>query len=69
MITHFNRNPNLQASYWHNLQYKTKDEMVLLSNKLIAEVIKLFWNEVMNKLNNDTKVMILFRIKWSNGNI
>lgn len=43
--------------------------MVLLSNKLIAEVIKLIWNEVMNKLNNDTKVMILFRIKWSNGNI
>lgn len=53
---------------WHNFTY-TLAHIILLDHYWITKAVDLFWIDVMNKLTPEQKVMILFRIKWSDGSI
>lgn len=58
----------MKLKTWHNYSYSL-DQIILLDNHWIAKALDLFWKEVMNKLTPEQKVIILFRVKWSDGSM
>lgn len=61
-------NPSLNVGTWHNYKISMPN-IIQLNNLLISKVFNIFWADVMNKITSDNKIMILFRIKWSDGSI
>lgn len=65
---HSLKNPPLNVGTWHNYKISMPN-IIQLNNLLISKIFNIFWAEVMNKITSDIKIMILFRIKWSDGSI
>lgn len=60
-----NMNKNLIPGKFHNLSFDIKD--VFLNKNVIDKYLSLFWNSIMNQLNEQTYVLISFRLLYITG--
>jgi hypothetical protein len=51
---------------WTNKEYKL-DSSILLPELIVNKFTKLFWNEVVDKIDNNQHILVLFRIKYTNN--
>src|SRR6266498_3285900 len=52
---------------WVNKEYKL-DSSIIISDIIVNKYIDIFWNDIMNKLDNKQYILLLFRIKFINSN-
>jgi hypothetical protein len=57
---------NSLSKIWSNYRYSIKDQ-IIITNKVISESINAFWNSEINNINSNKHIIVLFRIKTSDG--
>ena len=53
---------NLTPNIWNNIEYNLDSEF-FLDNKMIHKYLNSFWDDIMNKLDNNQSVLLLFRVR------
>jgi hypothetical protein len=57
---------NSLGKIWSNYRYNIKDQIVI-TNKVISDSINAFWKSEINNITSNQHIIILFRIKTSDG--
>jgi len=53
--------------FWSNKEYKL-DSSNLIANLFIDSYINTFWNDIINKLEEKQHILLLIRVKYTDGN-
>jgi len=56
----------MKKLFWSNKEYKLESSNII-ANLFIDNYINLFWNEVMSKLDVKQHILLLIRVKYTNG--